>query len=104
MPIRGADRQLIRSQRLAWLRLIRSENVGPVTFHQLQNRFGSVEAALEALPSLVRGAGLSQAKIASLAQAEDELGQPKNLEPGLSPRSSPITRRSSITFRALHRS
>jgi DNA processing protein len=79
MPIRGADRQLTRSQRLAWLRLIRSENVGPVTFHQLQNRFGSAEAALEALPSLVGGAGLSQAKIASLAEAEDELGATEEL-------------------------
>src|SRR3954468_21260343 len=73
MPVVGDDRRLSRTQRIAWLRLIRSENVGPVTFRQLQNRFGSVEAALEALPSLARGAGLSAIKIATLAEAEDEL-------------------------------
>ena len=72
MPIVGDDRRLTHAQRLAWLRLIRSENVGPVTFRQLQNRFGSVEAALDALPSLARGAGVA-AKIASQTQAEDEL-------------------------------
>jgi DNA processing protein len=72
MPVVGDDKRLSRAQRLAWLRLIRSENVGPVTFQQLQNRFGSVEAALDVLPSLARGAGIA-AKITSLAQAEDEL-------------------------------
>ena len=35
------------AQRLAWLRLWRSENVGPVTFRQLLRRFGSAEAALD---------------------------------------------------------
>ena len=37
-------------RRIAWLRLIRTESIGPVTFHQLLSRFGSAEAALEALP------------------------------------------------------
>jgi DNA processing protein len=35
-------------QRLAWLRLIRSENVGPATFLALVNQFGGAEAALAA--------------------------------------------------------
>jgi DNA processing protein len=72
MPVVGDDKRLSRTQRTAWLRLIRSENVGPVTFRQLQSRFGSVEAALDALPSLARGAGLAP-KIISTTQAEDEL-------------------------------
>ena len=59
-------------ERLDWLRLIRSENVGPVTFRQLLNRFGSAEAALEALPSLAQRAGAA-GRIASRSAAEDEL-------------------------------
>ncbi|GAA0737339.1 DNA-processing protein DprA [Sphingomonas japonica] len=44
--------------RLARLRLIRSANVGPVTYAQLLGRFGSAETALEALPMLAaRGGG-----------------------------------------------
>ena len=35
------------SQRLSWLRLIRTDNVGPQTFRQLLNREGSAEAAIE---------------------------------------------------------
>src|SRR5215217_8253687 len=63
---------LTPAQRTAWLRLARSGNVGPVTFRQLVNRFGSVEAALEALPSLMRNAGRPIA-IASWSAAEDEI-------------------------------
>ena len=44
-------------QRLDWLQLSRSENVGPVLFFQLVNRFGSAAAALEALPDISRRAG-----------------------------------------------
>jgi DNA processing protein len=40
------------AQRLACLRLIRSENIGPVTFRELINRFGGASRALEALPDL----------------------------------------------------
>ena len=60
-------------QRIAWLRLIRTENVGPATFRDLINRFGSADAALEALPDLARrGAGKSP-RIATVAEAEAEL-------------------------------
>jgi len=43
---------LSEEQLVDWLRLIRSENIGPRTFRQLINRFGGAGAALEALPSL----------------------------------------------------
>jgi DNA processing protein len=43
--------------RLASLRLIRSENVGPVTFRELVTHFGSAERALDALPELSRRGG-----------------------------------------------
>lgn len=59
-------------QRLDWLRLIRSENVGPRTFRSLMNRFGGAGPALEALPDLARQAG-RQLKLCPLAEAEREM-------------------------------
>ncbi len=44
--------RLSEEQLVDWLRLIRSENIGPRTFRQLINRFGGASAALEALPEL----------------------------------------------------
>ena len=46
-------------QRLSWLRLIRTPNVGPSTFRDLIHRVGSAEAALEILPekAIAGGAG-----------------------------------------------
>ena len=40
-----------------WLRLIRADNVGPVTFYKLLERFGTAGKALEALPHLSRRGG-----------------------------------------------
>lgn len=64
------------SQRLAWLRLIRSEQVGPVTFRDLINHFGTATAALGALPELARKGGKARRiRIASASDAEKELIQ-----------------------------
>jgi len=61
-------------ERLDWLRLIRSENVGPVVFRHLLERYGSPAAALEALPELARRAGgKRQVRLCSPAEAEAEL-------------------------------
>ena len=60
------------AEKLAWLRLIRSENVGPRTFKALLDRYGTAEAALRALPALVRKASSRAIKICSLADAEAE--------------------------------
>ncbi|MCM5552472.1 DNA-processing protein DprA [Pleomorphomonas sp. NRK KF1] len=65
--------ELSDSQRVCWLRLIRSENVGPATFRSLINHFGSAEAALEALPALARRGGSTALSIPSVAQAEGEI-------------------------------
>ncbi len=46
--------QLTDAQRLDWLRLIRTEGIGPRSFRSLINRFGGAAAALEALPDLSR--------------------------------------------------
>lgn len=58
-------------QRLDWLRLIRSESIGPRTFRALTNRYGGAAAALEALPELARSSGRS-IRICTAAEAERE--------------------------------
>ena len=65
---------LKQTERLAWLRLIRSENVGPIIFRQLLARYGKAEAALAALPELARRGGRRRPiRICTRAAAEDEL-------------------------------
>src|SRR5260370_38557293 len=62
------------AQRLDWLRLIRSENVGPRTFRALINHCGSAGAALRALPDLARRGGAGRAvRICPREDAEREL-------------------------------
>lgn len=66
--------ELSDRQRLSWLRLYRSDNVGPATFRDLINHCGSAETALEMLPHMASRAGRKRAiRIASLEQAEREL-------------------------------
>ncbi|KQR73466.1 DNA-processing protein DprA [Rhizobium sp. Leaf341] len=70
----GKGIALTDRQRIAWLRLIRSDNVGPVTFRDLINHVGSAETALEMLPELSRRGGSTRAiRIATVAEAEREL-------------------------------
>ena len=53
MDIRTANTtHLTDEQRIDWLRLIRSDNVGPRTFRSLINHFGNARIALERLPDL----------------------------------------------------
>ena len=67
-PVRLTD-----AQRLDWLRLIRSENVGPRTFRALVNYYGGAGAALAALPELARKRTGKPVKIAPLADCEREI-------------------------------
>ncbi len=61
-------------QRLSWLRLYRSENVGPATFRDLINHCGSAETALVLLPELAkRGGRASTIGICSQDDAEAEI-------------------------------
>jgi DNA processing protein len=50
----AGQQRLTDAQLVDWLRLIRSENIGPRTFRELVNRFGGASAALEALPELAK--------------------------------------------------
>ncbi len=57
-PDSGANQTTLpEAERIARLRLIRSQNVGPVTFRQLLERFGDARRALEVLPDLARRGG-----------------------------------------------
>ncbi|WP_372095922.1 DNA-processing protein DprA [Tistrella mobilis] len=51
---------LTRAERLDWLRLIRTEQVGPITFFDLLDRYGNAAAALEAIPELAKRGGRSR--------------------------------------------
>jgi DNA processing protein len=67
-------RALSAAERLDWLRLIRTENVGPITFRNLMARFHNAGAALTALPDLAaRGGRQKPLKPVSKAEAEREL-------------------------------
>lgn len=68
----GPGLRLDDASRADWLRLIRSDNVGPRTFRTLLNRFGSARAALEALPGLTRNGG-KPVRIADAGDVEREL-------------------------------
>jgi len=87
--------RLTDEQRLDWLRLIRSPNVGPRTFRTLVSHFGGARAALEALPSLARRGGAGGAtQVCARADAEREIAAAEKLgaalvalgEPGYPPR------------------
>ncbi len=55
---------LPEGEKLDWLRLARTENVGPITFYKLIERFGSVEEALHALPALAKRGGRKRPLVA----------------------------------------
>lgn len=67
-------RRLDARQRRDWLTLARTENVGPVAFDQLVDRFGSAADALEAIPDLARRGGRATAlRLPSDAEIDREL-------------------------------
>ena len=68
------------ARRLAWLRLWRSDNIGPRTFETLLARYGSAEAALDALPDLLRRTNPGRAiRIAEPSEIERELESAERL-------------------------
>ncbi|HZF43405.1 MAG TPA: DNA-processing protein DprA [Sphingomonadaceae bacterium] len=64
---------------LARLRLIRSANVGPVTYFHLLSRFGSADAALRAIPDLAARGGGRAPRIASPTLVEAEMAAVERL-------------------------
>ena len=77
----SATTRLTDAQRLDWLRLIRSDNIGPRTFRSLVNHFGSARTALERLPELARRGGASRhQRICSEEDARAELATADRLD------------------------
>ena len=71
---------LTNEQRFNWLRLIRTDRIGPITFKQLIQRFGSAQAAIEALPELAaQGGSLKSVKIASKDEIAREFEEAQKL-------------------------
>lgn len=71
---------LTDAERRDRLRLARTENVGPVAFRHLMERFGAAGEALSALPDMTRRAGRGGAlKIPSLAEADAEFAAGERL-------------------------
>jgi DNA processing protein len=69
---------LTDEQRIDWLRLIRSDRVGPHTFRSLINHFGSARTALERLPDLARRGGAARpGRICSEEDARTEMALSK---------------------------
>ena len=68
------------AQKLEWLRLIRSENVGPRTFNKLLFHFGDAATALEQIPHMAKQGGRSKPiRLCPQAEAERELEQGEKL-------------------------
>lgn len=64
---------LSTAEQIARVRLIRSENVGPVSFRHLLARFGSAVKALEAVPELARRGGGRAIRLAAASTAAAEI-------------------------------
>ena len=67
------------ADRIARLRLIRSNSIGPVTYAQLLARFGSAEAALAAIPDLAARGGGRPPRLASAGEVEREMAEVSRL-------------------------
>ncbi len=63
----------MNDDRVARLRLIRSANIGPVTYFQLIARFGSADAALRAIPDLAARGGGRAPRLAPASAVEAEM-------------------------------
>ncbi|WP_299307419.1 DNA-processing protein DprA [uncultured Croceicoccus sp.] len=67
----GHGQTLPQAEAFARIRLLRSPNVGPVTYRQLMARFGTAQSALEAMPDLAaRGGGRYRVAGADRVSAE----------------------------------
>lgn len=71
-----SNRVGLSEQRLDWLRLIRTDNIGPRTFRDLVNHYGGhyggVRNALAALPALARRGGAAGTHILSFSREDAE--------------------------------
>lgn len=72
---------LSKAEKVARLRLIRTDNVGPVTFRQLISRYQSAERAIEMLPELSKRGGRKKPLVAaSMSKINQELEETEKQE------------------------
>ena len=72
--------ELSDQERLNWLRLTQTENVGPVTFQQLISAYKTATAAIDALPELSRHGGMRKAiKVYSTEAATQDMARAKDI-------------------------
>jgi DNA processing protein len=70
----GTGKPIGQTEKRAWLRLVRTPQIGSVTFWALLSHFGSADAALSALPEFAsHGARFSARSIPSEAVIEEEI-------------------------------
>lgn len=72
-------RPLTETEKRDYLRLSRTENVGPITFRRLLRKFGSAQAALEALPAFAQRGGKKNFKLPTQSSIEDEIARTKKI-------------------------
>ena len=76
----GPNIALTDQQKFNWLQLIRTPNIGPITFRDLINTYGGSSQALEALPDLLnRNSAKKRRRIASPSNIYRELDRAKAL-------------------------
>ncbi|MDG1996822.1 MAG: DNA-processing protein DprA [Emcibacteraceae bacterium] len=69
-----SPKALSNKEKIARLRLIRTENVGPVTFRQLINRYETAEQSIDILPELAKRGGRKKPLVACpMAKINKEL-------------------------------
>ena len=80
-PVSESPVSLSEDERLDWLQLARSENVGPAAFRSMIETFGSAAEAIDAAPSLARKGGAAaritiadRAMVGAELEAADRLG------------------------------
>ncbi len=80
MAAKPGPQRLSDDQLFDWLRLIRSENVGPRTFRALIDRYGGAQTALDALPELARRGGAQRPiRLTPPEEVEQELATARRL-------------------------
>src|SRR5580693_10031228 len=72
-PKAEAGMALDDAERRAWLRLARTEHVGPVTFAGLIARFGSARAAIAEVPRMARRGGAEKFQLPPEEDAAREI-------------------------------
>jgi len=62
------------AERINWIKLARSENIGPITFFRLLEIFGSAELAIEKMPEFIAQVGVGKkVKICPQRDVENEI-------------------------------